>query len=98
MSKPHKLTPRLREALETIWAGSARRGRWLQYTSRGLEECEEVEEGAEWYPYSEAEQVHWLKEGVVPNLAFILWPPLGVVPEEVLEKHGFDEEPDKEDD
>lgn len=44
-------------ALKEIQPGSADHGRWLDSTG---DECEEDDEGAEWYEYTDEEQRDWL--------------------------------------
>ena len=80
-----------RKNLLNMWVGAARSGRWLF----GGAECSRDTEGAEWHSYTDAEQAAWLRDGVVPLLERMLFqgsPP--VIPKDVIEDHGFDEEPD----
>lgn len=79
--------------LQTLWAGSAKVGRWLV----NGEESEPDAEGATWEPYTTGEQVTWLLDAVVPMLEQMLFKQDAngkpIIPLETLRKHGFDKEP-----
>ena len=84
-----------RQTLVDMWAGSARSGRWLV----DGEECSSDTDGAEWEPYSEAEQAAWLRNGVVTLLELLLFEHEGdrsIIPQELLAEHGFHEEPEED--
>lgn len=78
--------------LQTLWAGSAKVGRWLV----AGEESKSNAEGAEWTPFTTEEQAAWLRDGVVPILEQALFEQDAnnnpIIPLNILLKHGFDEE------
>ena len=80
--------------LRTMWAGSARSGRWLF----DGDECSNDTEGAEWEPYTDKEQAAWLRDGIVPLLERLLFAHddegKPIIPPELLKEHGFNEEPE----
>jgi hypothetical protein len=87
------------EQLLVMWAGSARSGRWLDASEDGAgDECSADTKGAEWAPYTDEEQIAWLREGVVPILERMLFEHddkgAPIIPPELLAEHGFNEEPE----
>jgi hypothetical protein len=78
--------------LQSLWAGSAKVGRWLI----AGEESKSDAEGAEWTPFTAEEEADWLREGVVPRLEQALFEHDSdnnpIIPLNILLKYGFDEE------
>jgi hypothetical protein len=85
-----------RVMLETLWAGSAKVGRWLN----GYGECESDAADAVWTPYTPEEQAEWLRDSVVPRLERLLFAHDDngepIIPLVILRKHEFDKEPETE--